>query len=205
MDRGQILFHIGMLGDRDLLVCTFRHNIPCLLQLAFTMVWMTIVSQLGYYKLLYGPQVLLQMNIAYFLPSIPLLGLSSFYDEKLDQQFGTVTSCYFGSGLLGQPCLYYDTAEATILNMQEWQKQFLPDCLLAWVDVHWCLQPFRLNQYISGIHLSSILLLVPFLALLCWGYCLYIAQACKSKASPTGMQMAAGFCCCPGPHARYSI
>ena len=58
------------------------------LQLAFTMVWMTIVSQLGYYKLLYGPQVLLQMNIAYFLPSIPLLGLSSFYDERMDQRFG---------------------------------------------------------------------------------------------------------------------
>ena len=57
-------------------------------QLAFTMAWMTIISQLGYYKILYGPQVLLQMNIAYFLPSIPLLGLSSQYDEKLDQKFG---------------------------------------------------------------------------------------------------------------------
>jgi len=58
------------------------------LQLAFTMVWMTIISQLGYYKILYGPQVLLQMNIAYFLPSIPLLGLSSQFDERLDQKFG---------------------------------------------------------------------------------------------------------------------
>ena len=58
------------------------------LQLAFTMVWMTIISQLGYYKILYGPQVLLQMNIAYFLPSIPLLGLSSQFDEQLDQKFG---------------------------------------------------------------------------------------------------------------------
>ena len=59
-----------------------------MLQLAFTMVWMTIISQLGYYKILYGPQVLLQMNIAYFLPSIPLLGLSSQFDERLDQKFG---------------------------------------------------------------------------------------------------------------------
>ena len=58
------------------------------LQLAFTMVWMLIISQLGYYKILYGPQVLLQMNIAYFLPSIPLLGLSSQFDERLDQKFG---------------------------------------------------------------------------------------------------------------------
>ena len=59
------------------------------------MVWMTIVSQLGYYKLLYGPQVLLQMNIAYFLPSIPLLGLSSFYDERLDHKFGMRSLCWF--------------------------------------------------------------------------------------------------------------
>ncbi|KAA6418939.1 MAG: hypothetical protein FRX49_11043 [Trebouxia sp. A1-2] len=58
------------------------------ISLAFTMVWMTIISQLGYYKILYGPQVLLQMNIAYFLPSIPLLGLSSQFDERLDQKFG---------------------------------------------------------------------------------------------------------------------
>ncbi|DBA92716.1 TPA: hypothetical protein ACH3X1_002925 [Trebouxia sp. C0004] len=57
------------------------------ISLAFTMVWMTIISQLGYYKILYGPQVLLQMNIAYFLPSIPLLGLSSQFDERLDQKF----------------------------------------------------------------------------------------------------------------------
>ncbi len=64
------------------------HSMCSVLQLAFTMVWMTIISQLGYYKILYGPQVLLQMNIAYFLPSIPLLGLSSQFDERLDQKFG---------------------------------------------------------------------------------------------------------------------
>ena len=69
-------------------VCQGELSSSTCLQLAFTMVWMTIVSQLGYYKLLYGPQVLLQMNIAYFLPSIPLLGLSSFYDERMDQKFG---------------------------------------------------------------------------------------------------------------------
>lgn len=61
-------------------------------QLAFTMVWMLIISQLGYYKILYGPQVLLQMNIAYFLPSIPLLGLSSQFDERLDQTFGMLAT-----------------------------------------------------------------------------------------------------------------
>lgn len=92
MDRRKILLNISTNKCCFLPVyslasgCTYS---PCfVLQLAFTMVWMTIISQLGYYKILYGPQVLLQMNIAYFLPSIPLLGLSSQFDEKLDQKFG---------------------------------------------------------------------------------------------------------------------
>ncbi|KAK9817758.1 hypothetical protein WJX72_001709 [[Myrmecia] bisecta] len=55
---------------------------------AFTIVWMTISSELGYYKLLYGPQVLLLMNIAYFLPSIPLLFVSSLCDGWLDRRYG---------------------------------------------------------------------------------------------------------------------
>ena len=49
---------------------------------------MTLSSELGYYKILYGPQVLLQMNIAYFLPSIPLLAISSLCDDWLDQHCG---------------------------------------------------------------------------------------------------------------------
>lgn len=93
MDRRKILLNIS--ANMCAVVCRLyslasgcTHS-PCfVLQLAFTMVWMTIISQLGYYKILYGPQVLLQMNIAYFLPSIPLLGLSSQFDEKLDQKFG---------------------------------------------------------------------------------------------------------------------
>ncbi len=58
------------------------------MQLAYTVGWMTLSSELGYYKILYGPQVLLQMNIAYFLPSIPLLAISSLCDDWLDQHFG---------------------------------------------------------------------------------------------------------------------
>lgn len=101
MDCGQILLRICELSlseelwNADVLeqaswICSDQMLRACIwcLQLAFTMVWMLIISQLGYYKLLYGPQVLLQMNIAYFLPSIPLLGLSSQFDERLDQKFG---------------------------------------------------------------------------------------------------------------------
>ena len=74
------------------LYCVAFTNCRIASQLAFTMVWMLIISQLGYYKILYGPQVLLQMNIAYFLPSIPLLGLSSQFDERLDQKFGMLVN-----------------------------------------------------------------------------------------------------------------
>ncbi len=56
--------------------------------MAYTVGWMTFSSLLAYYKQLYGPQVLLAMNIAYFLPSIPLLLVSGLYDEWLAQKFG---------------------------------------------------------------------------------------------------------------------
>ena len=50
--------------------------------------WMAVSSLLGYYKLLYGPQILLQMNIAYGFPSMPLLLVSSMLDRWLDRRFG---------------------------------------------------------------------------------------------------------------------
>lgn len=49
---------------------------------------MTLSSLLNDYSALYGPSSLLLMNIAYFLPSIPLLLVSSFADEWLNQRFG---------------------------------------------------------------------------------------------------------------------
>ena len=45
-------------------------------------------SLLGHYALLYGPQILLFMNIFYYLPSIPLLLFSAFCDDWLDRTFG---------------------------------------------------------------------------------------------------------------------
>ncbi|KAK9804063.1 hypothetical protein WJX73_000717 [Symbiochloris irregularis] len=55
---------------------------------AYTIAWMAMSSLLGWYKDLYGPQVLLLMNVAYFLPSIPLLVASSLLDAWLEDKFG---------------------------------------------------------------------------------------------------------------------
>jgi hypothetical protein len=59
-----------------------------LVSVAFTSVWIAVSSNLTEYKQLYGPQVLLQLNIAYYVPSIPLLLLSSFFDEALERKLG---------------------------------------------------------------------------------------------------------------------
>lgn len=57
-------------------------------QVAYSLGWMTFSSLLGYFSSLYGAQILLYMNIAYFLPSIPLLTVSSIFDEALEAKFG---------------------------------------------------------------------------------------------------------------------
>jgi len=59
-----------------------------LVSIAFTIGWMTVSSLLDHYKLQYGPAILLQMNLAYFLPSIPLLLISSCLDDVLDRKYG---------------------------------------------------------------------------------------------------------------------
>lgn len=55
---------------------------------AYTSTWLAVSSQLGNYRELYGPQVLLQLNIAYFLPSIPLLIVSGLFDKVLEAKLG---------------------------------------------------------------------------------------------------------------------
>lgn len=57
-------------------------------QMGYSIGWMTLSSLLNDYSDLYGPSSLLLMNIAYFLPSIPLLVVSSFCDDWLDNRFG---------------------------------------------------------------------------------------------------------------------
>ena len=61
-------------------------------QMGYSIGWMTLSSLLNDYSDLYGPSSLLLMNIAYFLPSIPLLVVSSFCDDWLDHRFGAALS-----------------------------------------------------------------------------------------------------------------
>lgn len=59
-----------------------------LVSVAFTSAWVAVSSQLGYYRQIHGPAVLLQLNIAYFMPSIPLLIFSAFLDKPLEERLG---------------------------------------------------------------------------------------------------------------------
>ena len=61
---------------------------PVLSQIAFTAGWTAISSLIGYYKALYGPHMLLHLNLAYFLPSLPTLILQSVWDARLDGKYG---------------------------------------------------------------------------------------------------------------------
>lgn len=50
--------------------------------------WTALSSMLASFKDMFGPAVLLQLNLAYFLPSIPVLFLQTQYDSVLDQKIG---------------------------------------------------------------------------------------------------------------------
>eukprot|EP00878_Enallax_costatus_P041856 GHUV01048761.1.p1 GENE.GHUV01048761.1~~GHUV01048761.1.p1 ORF type:complete len:240 (+),score=41.68 GHUV01048761.1:464-1183(+) len=63
-----------------------------ILSIAYTTPWIIMLSQLAYYSKIYGPQVLLQLNIAYYLPSIPILLLAGHVEKLLDEQFGSTAS-----------------------------------------------------------------------------------------------------------------
>ncbi len=59
-----------------------------LISVTYTIGWTTISSELAYFKHLFGPAILLQLNLAYFLPSIPILLLQTWLDEHFDRKFG---------------------------------------------------------------------------------------------------------------------
>lgn len=73
-------------------------------QVAFTAGWTAVSSLIGYYKATYGPHMLLHLNLAYFLPSLPTMLLQSVCDPKVDSRFGktkpaAVRLC------IGKPCV----------------------------------------------------------------------------------------------------
>ena len=43
----------------------------------------------------FGKQILLQLNIAYFLPSVPILLTQSWCDDSLNRRYGVATATSF--------------------------------------------------------------------------------------------------------------
>ncbi|KAI8473156.1 MAG: hypothetical protein J3K34DRAFT_457449 [Monoraphidium minutum] len=54
--------------------------------------WIVLLSQMAFYSKMFGPQVLLQLNIAYYLPSIPTLMLAGALEPHLEAQLGPAAS-----------------------------------------------------------------------------------------------------------------
>ena len=72
--------------------------------MAYTIGWTAISSELSYYSVKFGPQMLLLLNGAYFLPSVPVLLCQTLWDQHLDRWAGaaaaTATRFFIGaSGL----------------------------------------------------------------------------------------------------------
>lgn len=61
-------------------------------QMAFMIMWVMVTAQLGHYSKLYGPQVLLLLNFAFYVPSIPMLVLSANLEPYLERTMGHVPS-----------------------------------------------------------------------------------------------------------------
>jgi hypothetical protein len=55
---------------------------------SYKLAWTSISSLLSQFGRDYGPEVLLQLNIAYFLPSIPVLCIQTVFNDAMDRRFG---------------------------------------------------------------------------------------------------------------------
>lgn len=49
-------------------------------------------SELTYYTSLYGPEILLLLNVAYFVPSVPIMVLQTLTDTAFDRAFGVASA-----------------------------------------------------------------------------------------------------------------
>eukprot|EP00892_Ulva_mutabilis_P004022 jgi/Ulvmu1/1992/UM012_0154.1 len=70
----------------------------------FTMPWAALSSELGYLKMIHGPNFFLYLNIAYFLPSAPILLLQLALDQHYNRIFGTAISTLARQGLAQIVC-----------------------------------------------------------------------------------------------------
>jgi hypothetical protein len=63
--------------------------LPPLLQVAYKVPWTAISSLLGQFSVQFNqPAILLWLNLAYFLPSVPALLLHSSLQDRLEQRLG---------------------------------------------------------------------------------------------------------------------
>ena len=58
------------------------------MQISYTIGWTALSSMLAAFKQQFGPAILLQLNMAYFLPSIPVLYLQTQYDAHFNSKYG---------------------------------------------------------------------------------------------------------------------
>jgi hypothetical protein len=58
------------------------------LQVSYSIGWTAISSELGRLSALFGPETLLQCNLAYFLPSLLINGSQLFLDEYFNAKYG---------------------------------------------------------------------------------------------------------------------
>ncbi|GFR41593.1 hypothetical protein Agub_g2316 [Astrephomene gubernaculifera] len=59
-----------------------------LISVAYKLAWTAISSLLSQYSKVYGPGILLQLNVAYFFPSIPVLMLQTAFNDRMDRRLG---------------------------------------------------------------------------------------------------------------------
>ena len=72
-------------------------RLPCLrrAQVACSVGWSAVSSELARFAATFGSGVLLQLNLAFFLPSVPLLLLQAALDQRIDARFGRLRSNFF--------------------------------------------------------------------------------------------------------------
>lgn len=63
-----------------------------LIAVSFMCAWVLVSSELGYYSRWFGPQILLELSMAFYLPSIPVLVISGQFEKVLDARLGVVQS-----------------------------------------------------------------------------------------------------------------
>lgn len=103
----------------------------CSLQVAYTIGWTAISSELSYYTATFGPHMLLLLNAAYFLPSVPVLLLQTVWDHQFDRWFGVAASTATRFVVGAQLCDSLSQLVAQLLGQRTIFYRPLPDCVTA--------------------------------------------------------------------------